>query len=161
MAAKQNEAAGKRTRSKDAKEVSPPGPTMPEGFIHAAPATGKPWYFEAFPGRVLRGILLGRFPRQNNSEQFYYQVELTEAASGIAKDAEGEYGELIPGDTVHLDERSGLRQLACYVPAEGSRWEVWVCAREKIDIKGGKSFWRFDVGAKLYESPDDPGNSHS
>ncbi len=97
------------------------------------------------PGRAYVGRLLGRFPRKDNPKHFYYQLELTDPATG--RDGEGDQVELKVGDSINIDEMSGLTELKSVSERDG-RWEVYVCFLEKVPVKGGKTFWRLDCQAR-------------
>lgn len=124
------------------------GDDSPEGFRRVNPLDGARLYFKAVEGATVRGILLGRFKRldgdDGDDDKFYYQIRLTRPCESLT-DAEGNP---ITGDVgviVHLDERSGLRDLEPLASLKKPQ-EVVVRSVEKVKLKrSAGTFWRWDV----------------
>jgi hypothetical protein len=118
---------------------------LPEGFTRANPLDGAPLYWSPIVGEILQGEIVGRYQRRDG-EGWYYQIKLTKPAnvrSGDKEEREAEVDEI-----VNVDERAGLRYLAAYCGVPEKRYEAFIKAQEKGDIRGGKSFWKFTLGAR-------------
>lgn len=138
--AKQQKSQGRDNTDFDSDELD-----LPEGFSRANPVDADPLYWSPSEGAILRGELTGRFQRRDK-DGWFYQIKLTTSAN--VRKADGEEREAEPGEVVNVDERAGLRHLATYCGVAEKRFEVFIKAKEKVDIRGGKTFWKFALGAK-------------
>lgn len=124
------------------------GDGAPEGFRRLNALDGARLYFKPEVDASLRGVLLGRFKRLDSEEgdedRHYFQIRLTRACKNLTN-AEGESVTGDIGMVVHLDERSGLRDLEPLANLRKPQ-EVIVQSIEKIKLKRSTgSFWRWNV----------------
>lgn len=124
------------------------GDGSPEGFRRINPLDGPRLYFKAAPKASIQGVLLGRFKRLDgddaDEDKFYYQIRLTAECAALT-DAEKNDVEGKIGDVVHLDERTGLRDLEPLTAMKKPQ-EVKVTSVEKLKLKrSAGSFWRWNV----------------
>lgn len=125
------------------------GDDSPEGFRRINPLDGARLYFKAEPGATVRGILLGRFKRTDSDDdagddKYYYQIRLTRECVSLTN-AESEPVTGAVGDVIHIDERSGLRDLEPLAAMKKPQ-EVVVRSVEKVKLKrSAGNFWRWDV----------------
>lgn len=138
------------------KQVSKKKSKLPEGF-KSARADRAEYFSKPFDGLVIRGLLLGRYPKRGRYPGFYYQIRAFEEVSGCEhKIGPNEYVKnsvCPPGAVVSIDERGGLKCLERH--ADGTR-EVYIACGEKRDIGDGQTAWDFEVGLKPFNSDDVP-----
>jgi len=103
---------------------------------------------------ILQGELIGRFPRRDDDERFYFRFSLTKPCEVTrGSDEEKEVFEAKAGTIVRVDERTQieeLRRVASDVE-HGGRWEIYLLAKEKTKISSGhtpRTMWRFKIGTK-------------
>lgn len=135
--------------------IESPAVEMPTGFQKVNNEQSNAW-FKPAEGAIISGELLGRFQMRktgkDNKIRFFYQVKIDQPVSVARKvegDTEIETAEI--GEIVNVDEKSATECLAAHC-GPGKRNAVWLCFREKIDLDGGQTFWRIDVGVRPLDS---------
>ena len=129
------------TATETPKDLEPEG----SGWGRVNPEDGERTYAYMQPGFIFRGLLLGRFRRNDKPDAYYYQIRLTLATP--AKTREGEIVEAQPGTVLTIDERAALTSLQ-EVAEKDSHYEVWIHLIEKVAIGGGNTFWKMDVQSR-------------
>lgn len=117
---------------------------LPAGFTRVNPEAGPRNYFKPVEGLIVQGILLGRFKRKDN-DKYFYQIRLTQPCD--AQDGNQKSVECQPGDTLTVDERTALEDLAPWTEKD-HLVEVFIRVGKKEKLSGGRTFWPMDVGAK-------------
>lgn len=138
-----DESTGEVVSIKRNQEIKPP-----PGFEPVSAARGVPWY-DPETLEVVSGELVGRFTRRD-SERAYYHVRVDTPCTGYQKPEGGKRGDreevqVDVGQLISVDERTALEDLAPLAKDETKRYQVWIKAKEKVDIGGGKTFWSFDI----------------
>lgn len=141
-AAAQSKEETEKAESKKEEKRGPKG----SGWGRVNPEQSR-FYAHKVPGSTYIGELLGRFARNDNPNNFYYQVKLGDAAQ--VRNADGEVVDVEEGAIVNIDEMKGLQDLQAVAAKEGT-WEVYICFEEKVKIagSGGHTFWRVDCQAR-------------
>lgn len=127
---------------------------LPEGF-RSAKADRAEYFYKPKADTLIRGLLMGRFPKRGKFPGWYYQVKVFEPVEAdykvVLEDGENQYEsrEAPAGSLVNIDEKGGLACLA--EEADGSK-EVFIWCHGKRSIQNGQTAWDFEVGLK----PIDP-----
>lgn len=117
-----------------------------EGFRDISSAEGGTWaHLEK--GAIFRGVLVGRFQKKNSDDpddpDFFYQLRLTRPAKGRR---EKQVVDLVAGDILNIDDKTGLSDLRTYAADTKKKWEVIIETGEKRALAGGKkTFWPFKL----------------
>ena len=133
---------------KDTKTQSAETPKPPKGWSKVS-ADDCLNFFKPAPGAVITGTLLGLYERKGEQEGQYFQIKLTEECTscvvptGNGKDFEP--GTCKAGDIVNLDYRASLDKLAQYATDTPGVYDIWVLCKDKIKIKGNRTFWKMDA----------------
>ena len=124
---------------------------LPEGFVETS-LNGPQNWVKLEEGMVIHGELLSRHERRTDPGKFFYAIKLQRGVQ--ATRGAGEEREVIdcaPGETVCVDERAGLRDLAGLIDS-GKRYDVFIQVNGKKKMKtsqGTVMAWDFRVGHKL------------
>lgn len=137
-----------------ARSNPPPVSSLPEGFTSARserPAA----YFKVEPGAWIQGLLTGRFPKRDNPG-FFFQIRLTkDCPYCVVREDDGTYAQATAevGDLVSIDQKTCMDGLVSVLD-EKKPAEVFVRFKDRLPIKGGKTFWDAEVGVnRNYRAP--------
>lgn len=140
-------------KKKVSKKTPAGTPQAPEGFKSVRSASADA-YFRVVAGAWIQGVMLGRYPR-NNDPGFYYQIRLTQPCPTVQKkDGEGGYyyTDAEVGEVVSVDERALMSGLKPYVDeAPDVLYEAFIVFEEKIK-NGARSYWQGDAKIMPYRS---------
>lgn len=122
----------------------------PPGYGFVTPQQGRQNWWVLKPGAVIWGRLLGVFERRGGNEGQFLQIRVAKPTKAVIKG--GEEVTVAVNGTVNVDVKAGLKDVA-KLAKDGGVYDVWIKAVEKEDIRGGKTFWRYDVRNKMIKPP--------
>lgn len=124
------------------------GDDLPPGFAPGNAEGGAP-FVKPEKGLIVQGILLGRYPRSGNANQYIYQIRVVKPTTCVVGSGEDKQQKVVnPGGIVNLDERSAISNMKDLL--ELNHWcEVFIKFRGKQRTKdGSKTFWDCRWGKK-------------
>jgi hypothetical protein len=113
------------------------------------------WY-KPEKGNCISGQLMGRFLRSDD-DGHYYQIRVDNEVEVMApvKGGDGFDLQKVPkGSVVNVDERKALKCLQDHV--DEANYFVMIKCKDKKKIRGGKTFWEFDVHGGVVADKDLP-----
>ena len=137
--------------SKEGKKSNGEPNSLPAGFESVTPDDADRTWLRKTAGCVVHGVLKGRYKKPKRG--YFYQIMLLSPAPAIkGRGEEAESFEAERGSTLNVDESTALEVLAPFCE-DGGRYEVYIRFLEKIELEGGNSFWRTQVGKKVLSPP--------
>lgn len=134
-----------------------------DGYQQGNAVRGGGWY-QIQAGDVIKGELLGRFEmkgvkNRDGSARMYYQIRLDTPARAMvenpnAKGRDDKYQEvtLPPGETLNVDERAALADMAP-LATDGGRYNVIIIVKPKLKLEDNTTFWPMDWHKRVLQHP--------
>lgn len=131
-------------KQKTQTQPQPSNQKPPAGFENVG-IRGRQNWFKFAPGKILQGILGGRFQRKTGNRKFFYLFTLTAPCQAIRKndDDDVDIVDLQPNDTVCVDEKKALEELEPLC-ADGGKYEIWLKVGQKRNLSGNQTMWEVD-----------------
>jgi hypothetical protein len=133
-----------------------PAQEAPRGFQRVAALDDCPW-FEIAVGNVCHGHVECIAELSTEPPRLYYQVRLHKGCKvRVGKGDEAKVVDAKEGDIINLGETHKTKVLRDKVAARvqaGGDYDVWVSAKNKRKIEGGRTLWLMDVQVKENKAP--------
>ena len=129
---------------------------LPEGFTNSSSLKSTYFFDRKLGDPVIRGVILGYYPKRGGYDGFFYQLVLTGPCSACKRwnDALEDYEqvECQEGDIVNIDESAAMEAFRGFVEGtqNGRYYEVFVRFLGKQKTRNGMTAWKCVLGHKKY-----------